>query len=248
MAERVLIAQSERKSVYREGEKAIKIFAEGFSKAEVLNEALNTARVEETGIPVSGILEVSLLDGKWALTKEFIEGKTLYEMMQEDPQNKEKYMDMMVDLQIGIHAKTCPLLNRLKEKMVRQIQSLEEVDNVTKYDLLTRLDGMPKHLKLCHGDFEPKNIIIKDGKPFVIDWVHATQGNASADAARTYLLLALEDIKLAEYYLDCYCAKTETKKAYVLGWLPIVAAAQLAKKRPKEKELLTRWIGVCDYQ
>ena len=41
-----LISSSETKSVYRDGNTAIKEFCEGFPKAEVLNEALCNARVE----------------------------------------------------------------------------------------------------------------------------------------------------------------------------------------------------------
>ena len=36
-------------------------------------------------------------------------------------------------------------------------------------------------------------------------------------------------------YMDLFCDKTGTEKRYVQGWLPIVAAAQLAYKRPEEK-------------
>lgn len=58
--------------------------------------------------------------------------------------------------------------------------------------LETRLNGMPNHTKVCHGDFNPSNVIIDEsGTPYVIDWSHATQGNGSADAARTYLLFRL---------------------------------------------------------
>ena len=38
---------------------------------------------------------------------------------------------------------------------------------------------MPKHNKVCHGDFNPSNVIIaEDGPPYILDWSHATQGNA----------------------------------------------------------------------
>ena len=70
----------------------------------------------------------------------------------------------------------------------------------------------------------------------VLDWIHAANGNVSADVARTYLLLALEDKEMAETYLSLFCARTRTEKAYVQGWLPLVAAAQLTKKRKKEAE------------
>ncbi len=82
---------------------------------------------------------------------------------------------MMVDLQMDINQRRCPLLNRMKEKLTRQIQSVAEIDDGVKYELLTRLESMPKHVKLCHGDFNPSNIIISNDKVFILDWVHATQ-------------------------------------------------------------------------
>ena len=139
------------------------------------------------------------------------------------------------------------LLNKLKDKMTRQIQSLD-IDDGKKYDLLTRLDGMPKHVKLCHGDFNPNNIIVSNGKYYILDWVHAAQGNASADVARTYLLFALDDKDVAEKYMDIFCKKSNTEKKYVQQWLPIVAAAQLTKQRPREKEMLEQWLDVFDFQ
>ena len=75
--------------------------------------------------------------------------------------------------------------------MKRKI-SETDLDATTRYELETRLNGMPNHTKVCHGDFNPSNIIIDEsGTPYVIDWSHATQGNGSADAARTYLLFRL---------------------------------------------------------
>ena len=245
-----LISSSSTKSVYRDGNVAIKEFCEGFPKAEVLNEALCNARVEDLpGLHVPKILGVSVVDGKWSITKEFIEGKTLEQLMDENPDKTQEYMEQMVDLQLEIHSKACPLLNKLKEKTIRALKEEPALDESTRYELLTRLDGMPKHTKLCHGDFSPSNIIVQeDGTMYVIDWVHASQGNASADVARTYLLLSLKDSKLADLYMDLFCEKTGTDKRYVQGWLPIVAAAQLVKKRPEEKELLEKWINVFPYQ
>ena len=113
-----LISSSETKCVYRDGDLAIKEFCEGFPKAEVLNEALCTARVEDLpGLHVPKVLSVSVMDGKWSITREFIEGKTLQQLMDENPDKVQEYMEQMVDLQIDIHSKACPLLNKLKEKM-----------------------------------------------------------------------------------------------------------------------------------
>lgn len=248
---RNLISRNAKASVYRDGNKAIKVFCKGFPKSEVLNEAIINARVEEVGgINIPSIMAVSVDDdGCWAITKDFIDGKTLKQLMDENPDKLDEYMNQMLDLQLMIHTKNCPLLNKLKDKMERQISEIEELSTVNRYDLLTRLNGMPKHTKLCHGDFQPSNIIVtEDGSMYVLDWVHATQGNASADVARTYLLFCLDNQERADKYIDLFCRKTGTDKRYVQQWLPLVAAAQLSKKRPEETELLQQWLNVCDYQ
>jgi len=245
-----LIATTATKKVFHDGEKAIKVFNAEFPKAEVLNEALISARVEEIGgINVPRVLEVGVFDNQWSITFDFIEGKTLQQLMDENPEKLPEYMEQMVNLHLNVMSKHCPHLNKLKDKISKQIQDIEELGDVTRYDMRTQLDSMPKHTKLCHGDFNPSNIIVKeDGTMFVLDWVHATQGNASADVARTYLLFCLQDQNKADMYMNLFCKKTGTAKKYVQSWLPIVAAAQLSKKRPEEAELLNKWAGVCDYQ
>ena len=81
-------------------------------------------------------------------------------------------------------------------------------------DLQTQIEGMKNHVKVCHGDFNPSNVIItSDNVPYIIDWAHVTQGNASADAARTYLLYCLNgDKETAEQYLDLFCKKSGIDK------------------------------------
>ena len=244
-----VIATRSNKTVYRDGDLCLKVFDKSFSKADVLNEALNTARVEETGLNIPKIHEVSVVDGKWTIVTQYIEGKTLAELMQENPEKKDEYLELFVDLQMEVHSKNCPLLNKLQDKINRTIPQTD-FDETTKYELLTRLDSLPKHKKLCHGDFNPSNIIITaDGTPYIIDWAHAAQGNASADVARTYLLFVLNDEKeLAEKYLDLFCKKSKTEKKYVQKWMPIVAAFQSLKGNAKEREFLHSWVNVVDYE
>ena len=244
-----LIAQSETVDVYKCGDMAVKVFKKGAPKTLVLYEALTHARVEETGLPVPKIHEVSIMeDGRWAIQMELVEGKTLAEIMKEDTANTSKYINDMVELQLQVHLKKMPLLNKLKDKLHSQIEELDCLDDVKKYDLLTRLDSMKKHNKLCHGNFSPENIIINDNGTFIVDWVAAAQGNASADVAKTYLLLALNDPASAELYMNLFCEKTSTSKKYVQEWLPIVAAAQLTEGKEEQKELCMKWLDVVDYE
>ena len=196
------------------------------------------------------MLEVTQIDGEWAVVIEYVEGRTLEQLMQENPDKMEEYMEKFVDLQLSMHEKKAPRLTLQKDEFARKIESMKDrLDATVRYELLTRLDSMPNHTKLCHGDFNPSNVIVaEDGTMKIVDWAHATQGNASADAAMTYLLFALKDQETADLYLKLFCKKSDTAKQYVQQWLPIVAAAQLTKNNEMEKEFLMKWIDVFDYQ
>ncbi len=244
-----VIVKRADKVIYRDNDKLVKLFGKSYSKADILNEALNQARVEETGLAIPKLLEVRIIDDKWAIIMEYIEGKTLEELINENPDKEHEYLEKFIDLQILVHTKRAALLNNHQDKMNRKI-SETGLDATTRYELNMRLAGMPKHNKVCHGDFNPSNIIItNEGIPYIIDWSHVTRGNASADVARTYLLFYLNGKEeIAKEYLKLFSKKTDTAIQYIQQWIPIVAASQLVKGKEEEREFLLKWIDVVDYE
>ena len=244
-----ILAERSKKVIYKDGDTVLKVFDSDFSKADILNEALNQARIEETGLNVPKLLEVSKIDGKWAIRIEYIAGKTLQQLMNENPDKIDEYLQLFVNIQREIFEKQAPMLNKIKDKFNRKI-SMSKFDATTRYELHTRLDSMKDHKKICHGDFNPSNIIITPGDDYyIIDWSHVTQGNAAADAARTYMLFCLSgDNEIAEKYLDLFCKVTDTAKQYVQRWMPIVACTQSIKGKPEEQELIERWVNVVEYE
>ena len=244
-----VLAKRSKKVIYKDGDTVVKVFDSDFSKADILNEALNQARIEETGLNVPKLLEVSKIDGKWAIRLEYIPGKTLKDLMDENPDKLDEYLELFVNIQKEIFSKEAPLLNKIKDKFNRKI-SASRFDATTRYELHTRLDSMKDHKKICHGDFTPSNIIITPGEDYyILDWSHVTQGNAAADAARTYMLFCLKgQDEIAEKYLDLFCKKTDTAKQYVQRWMPIVACTQSVKGKENEQEFLDRWVNVVEYE
>lgn len=243
------IAKRSNKNVYRDGNLCYKVFAADYKKSDIFNEALNQARVEETGLFVPKIHEVKRLDdGRLAIVMDYVEGKSLAALIEENPAKRDKYLQRFIDIQLSMHALTAPELNKQRDKFMRKID-LSGLEATTRYELHMRLDGMPKHKKLCHGDFNPSNVIITaDDRACVIDWSHATIGNASADTARTYLLFKLaNDDNTAEQYMTLFCKRSDTARQYVEHWLPIVAASQMAKGKPEERNFLSMWADVCQY-
>lgn len=242
-----IIAVRTSKILYLDGDKVVKVFDKDYSKASVLNEALNQARVEETGLNIPKIHGVLMLDGKWAIVSEYIEGNKLQQLMMDHPEKYDEYLGLFVDLQLGIYEQTPPLLMNMFDKMTRKIET-SGLDAQKRQRLLKKLAASERRNALCHGDFIPSNVIIaEDGTPYILDWSHATQGNPAADAARTYLLFCMQDREdTAEKYLELYCTRSGTKKEEVCGWFPIVAASNLKKGRFTERDFMSRWLAEND--
>ena len=245
------IAERKTKTVYRDENKTIKLFVENYSKAGILNEALIQSRVEEnTDLHISKLLAVTKIENRWALVTEYIEGTPLDKLMAEHPEKEEEYLNFFVDIQLDVLSKKVHLLNRIKDKYKRQLTDATNIENNTKYELLQRLEGMKNHDKLCHGDFNPSNVIVKEnGEYSIIDWSHATQGNAAADVANTFLIFSIEGKRnLADKYVNLYCEKTGEDKKEIQRWIPIVAAIRKAKGKEEEQDFLSRWINIVDFE
>lgn len=245
------IMERKTKTVYKDGDKTVKLFVENYSKANILNEALNQARVEEgTDLNIPKLIAVTKIENRWALISEHIEGTPLDKLMEQNLDREDEYLNKFIDIQLEILSKNVALLNPMKDKYRRLINKTEGLTDNARYELQQRLDGMKDHTKVCHGDYNPSNVIIKeDGTAYVIDWAHVTQGNASADVARTYLIFRLEGKEsLADKYLNLFSEKSGINKATIQRWIPIVAAAQKAKQIPEEQDFLNNWIDVIDFQ
>lgn len=238
-----VITRRKDKLVYRDGDKLVKLFGENYSKSDILNEALNQARVAETGLNIPRFREVTVIDGKSAIVMDFIEGPTLAALMEESPKRREEYLKKFVAIQRDVHSRKHLLLTKYIDKLKMKILR-SELDASVRYDLSMRLDGMRRHTHVLHGDFQPSNIILtKGGEPFILDWSHASQGNATADAAKSYLLFRLAGAEeFAEQYLDEFLLQAGVSREYAMEWAPLVAAAQINRAADGDKKnMLLKW-------
>lgn len=239
------------KVVTRDKDTVLKIFGPSYKVSAVLNEAMNEARAAETGLPVARVLEVLKVRDQWCIRREWVEGKTLAETMAADKKNLLRYLKEFVAIQCEIFSKTSERMGNLAEKLDKQI-SASVLPKETRYDLHMRLQSMPRGKALCHGDFNPTNVIITpNGEWRVIDWSHVRLGDPLADVARTYLLFWLSGhVAAAEKYMAIACDALKAKISDVQKWLPIVAAAESSKEQQSAKnhELLLHWASVVDYE
>lgn len=247
-----LLMEINDKKIYENGNVITKVFSsKTYSGSDVFKEAMNQTYALELGINVPKVLDVFPVGNDWAISSEKIEGKTLAQLISENPGNEKKYIAELVKIQLHLLSFTSDnkKLPKLKDKLNDYI-SKSGLDATTRYDLHVRLEKMPNHYKLCHGDIDPRNVIIRnDGAVFVLDWAHATRGNASADAAMSYLLFVLNgDEKGAQMYVKEFCKKSDIALQYVQEWISVVSATKLATTTDEsQKELLLKNINVVEY-
>lgn len=245
-----ILLQRTDKVVTKDKDSVLKIFGPSYKVSAILNEAMNEARAAETGLPVAKVIEVMKIREHWCIRREWVEGKTLADVMAGDKRNLEKYLRQFVAIQCEIFSKTSERMGNLSDKLDKQI-SASPLPKETRYDLHMKLQSFPRGKSLCHGDFNPTNVIITPkGDWRVIDWSHVRLGDPLADVARTYLLFWLSGhVAAAEKYMSFACEALKAKLPEVQKWLPIVAAAESAKAQSvKNHELLLHWASVVDYE
>ena len=215
--------------------KVIKIFNDYLPATEAEYEAVKQKYAYSCGLPVPYIYEVTKVNGKQAVIMEYIEGKTVGDMIYDDMSKVEEYMYLSVDMQLKIHAVKSPNLEKMADKLNRQIMSAHFIDNAQKKTLLEKLHNIKYEICLCHGDYHVFNLILNENHITVIDWVDASAGDIRADVYRSYLLYSQFSQDLADLYLRLYCEKSGISKNEIFIWASIIAGARLSENISSEK-------------
>lgn len=237
-----VVVERHNKVVYVDGGRIVKVFKAEKPASDVFNEALNLARVTEAGVRVPKVVEVSqVADGAWALSTEYVPGVTMRSLMDAaEGDEYTKLLEQFVDFQLEIQGTPAPeLLKDQKTKIANMVGKVKEIDPSVRYDLQMRADRMAPGRSICHGDFNPSNVIVaEDGTLYACDWTHVTRGLAEADAAMTYILFKMYHEDHAEEYLDLFSKKADVPKQKIHYWVPVMAAAELSRNRKDSEEFL----------
>jgi len=237
--EKNVLGRRDHKVIFKDKNLVIKRFDKNYKKSQILNEAFNMSRVEETSLNVPALVSVKTGEDDLEIAMEYIEGCTLKALMQSDEEHLDRYVNTFVDLQIQIHETNAPILTKMKEKLDHKIKHAP-LAATTRMGLRLSLDHHHADLCLCHGDFFPSNVIIsKNNTPYIVDWSHASLGSPFADVCNTYLDLWIVFSKdFADKYLAVYLEKTKATREDILSWLSVIIAARLSKNIESEREFL----------
>lgn len=236
------------KTIYKEDNYLIKLYEDNIDVSKILNEALNQQRVmENTDLNIPKLVEVTKISDKWAIVMEYVDGINLEQYLEEHQDRIDDVLEILVATQIKILGYRVPLLTRSKELYSYKISKNDALNDEKRKELLLKLEESRNHSKLCHGDLSLSNIVVKsDGSIWILDWAHASQGNAEADAARTYLTMLLNNKEMAIKYINKFSEKTKINIDAIKAWVPIIAGGQLQKNTEEKSE--KDFIDSIDYE
>jgi aminoglycoside phosphotransferase (APT) family kinase protein len=186
---------------WENGEKVVKL-AKANTDIHAIRREFNSNRVAwDLGLPVAQPYELIDIEGRAGIVFERIEGEPLLvRLMKQIFQNThvsgilesdENQADLRITAQIlsRIHGHSDTTMPSQRDFMKYSINNAKHLTDDEKSAIIHRLEQLPLKQQLCHGDPNPGNILIRDGKPIVIDWMDAATGNPEADLAEYIVMI-----------------------------------------------------------
>ncbi|MDE6585081.1 MAG: phosphotransferase [Clostridia bacterium] len=259
-AEYKLICQGNTAEVFLYDEtKILKLFRKDFP-LEIIVAEFDVAKQISSDLGfVPKAFELVGYKNRYGILYEKIDGKDMIAEMLKNPFKVGAYSKALANTHAKVHNSTTDLNLNIKDKLSDNINATEDLSGEEKEKIISYIRTLPDGNALCHFDFHPGNVMIKNNEFYVIDWMTACNGNAAADVARTFLLLRYGELLYANFfvkliahivekhigkvYLRRYKKLTGISDAEIKQWLLPIAAARLIEWIPKsEKNKLLKFV------
>ena len=219
-------------------ERAVKLFAPDFPR-EAIELELRHARIAHgLGLPTPGVEGLVSLQGRTGIVFERCDGPTLYDAIVAQTRPADELARLLFELQARVHAfssrEAIPVATRLEQRISRA----QGIGEAARRAALQTVRRPPEEECLCHGDFQPRNLLLGERGARIIDWHDAGRGDPAADVARTLLLLqharpgtvdALYRAAFLRAYMACVRTAWAGRIERIERWGLPVAIARLAE-------------------
>jgi Ser/Thr protein kinase RdoA (MazF antagonist) len=252
------MAQGRTAEVYDwDNDHVLKLYLEWCPSHWVDYEARIARAVYEAGIPSPAAGEIVEVNGRRGLIYERLEGISMLQDLNARPWTFLKHAHALAELHVKINQLSIEGLPSYKDGLGYSIRHTSHLSDDLRAKALQLLDALPDGSNVCHGDFHPGNVILKEGGLVAIDWMTAKAGSPWADVSRTNLLLSIGVkgvgrqvrflVKMLvglfhQRYLARYMALKPDPQGELDRWSPIMAAARLDEDIAPEREALIEMV------
>lgn len=231
--------------------KILKLFREGLPPTIAQEEYQIAESVSQTLEIVPTVYGTTTVENRNGIIYEEIQGESMFEALMKHPLSIGHYGRFLARAHIMVGDARDTSLLSVKEKLLRDMERVQDLTEEEKSQIQSYLDTLPDRSALCHFDFHPGNVLIRNKKPVIIDWMTACRGDSYADAARTVMILRFARIQDASFFTKgmIYLVKKLVLRSYIKEYLKLkggetedfekwmlpVAAARLSEWIPQEE-------------
>ena len=182
-------------------ETIIKLYYPGVSEEEIEREKTLAKKAFVLGVPTAISYDIVKSNGRTGVVYELIKSKTLGELIRSDYENKEKYIDLYVDVckkigSITSNDASIPSFVDINRPDIEKIDMLS--DDEKKY-LYKFLDMIPSENTCIHGDLNINNIMVENGECCLIDMGEFSRGHHLFDVSRIIFSMEYANVPKGEF-------------------------------------------------
>ena len=231
--------------------KILKLFRDGFPYGIIATEYDVAKRISADLPFVPKVFSLAEYKDRYGILYEKIDGKDMIAVMLSKPYKLRAYSRSLAHIHARIHNSTVNSGSGIKDKLADNITASTDLTKREKKKIISYLRSLPDGKALCHFDFHPGNVMIKNNEFFVIDWMTACNGNAASDAARTFLLLSYGELLYANPFvkLIAHAAEKRIGKIYLRQYKKLTGASDAEIKKwilPTAAARLIEWIPATE--
>lgn len=176
-----VIGQGSNGKVYRlDRDTIVKVYFNHDALPDIQRERELARKALILGIPTAIPYDVAKIGEYYGSVFELLNAKSFGKLMVAEPENKDKYIHMYVDLLKKIHSTVVKPedMPSMKEVAIGWANYLKEYlpeEIFTK--LVSLVEAVPEDLHMMHGDYHIKNVMLQDGEVLLIDMDTLCYGN-----------------------------------------------------------------------
>ena len=182
-------------------ETIIKLYYPGVSEEEIEREKTLAKKAFVLGVPTAISYDIVKSNGRTGVVYELIKSKTLGELIRSDYENKEKYIDLYVDVckKIGSITSNDTSIPSFVDINRPDIEKIDMLSSDEKKYLYKFLDMIPSENTCIHGDLNINNIMVENGECCLIDMGEFSRGHHLFDVSRIIFSMEYANVPKGEF-------------------------------------------------
>lgn len=232
-------------------ETIVKLYYSNIVPDEIEREKALAKKAFVMGVPTAISYDIVEADGRTGVMYELINSKTLCEIIRDDMDNLEKYVDMYVDTckKIGSIHTSDPEIPSFKELNRADIMKVTELTDEEKEYLYRFIDLVPDGDACIHGDLNINNIMVQGGECCLIDMGEFSTGISMFDISRIAFSMRFAndgDEGMNNFYRLPNETVTKIYDMFITKYFDGDTVEEAAKKNPEAEWLYPlAWFRTC---